>query len=141
LSGFFGLYRFTDHEVSEAVRRFKELKKMSRERTESEKIRLAIMAQKTVIRELKGLRRLFIIHIPGIVIGLVMPVLILLAVLVRYEIIPLSFQGLQGLLALFSVALILLVVLCIAGTIFLTYAFRKRPEARYLDVILTEHNP
>jgi hypothetical protein len=131
---FFGLYSFTEHEVSGAVRRFKELKKMA-ERMESEKIKLARIAQETVIKELKGLKRLLIIHLPGIIVGLVMPLFILLAVLARYGIMPLS---LRGLLALLSLSLISLIVLCIIGTIILAHAFRKRPQARCLDVIL-EH--
>jgi hypothetical protein len=129
---FFGLYRFTEHEVSGAVRRLKELKKMEK-RMERDKIKLARIAQETVIRESRGLKRLIIIHMPGIVVGLVMPVLIFLAVLARYKIMPLS---LRGLLALFSLTLILLIILCIIGTILLTYAFRRRPQAKYLDAIL-----
>jgi hypothetical protein len=129
---FFGLYSFTEHEVLGAVRRLKELKKMAK-RMESEKIKLARIAQETVIREMRGFKRLVIIHIPGIIVGLVMPVFIFLAVLARYEIVPLS---LRGLLALFSLTLILLIILCIIGTIVLARAFRRRPQARYLDVIL-----
>ncbi len=98
-----------------------------------EKVKRAIEAQEMVIKELRGFKRVLIVHIPGIIVGLVMPFFLLLSVLSMSGLVALR---LHGLLALFFLSLMLLLVISIVGTIILAHAFRKRPEFRYLSVLL-----
>jgi len=141
---FFGLYQFFEHEINNAVKRLKELKEKEEKEIKTddrELTRKAREAQDNVIDIARKPWRVIIIHFPGLIVGIVMPFLLLMMYADELMMNVYNLQGLErgGLINLFVISLLALLVIMIIGAIVLAYAFHKRPENKYLDVLRLRH--
>ena len=140
---FFGLYSFIEREVKGAYERRESLRELEKKLDGNhmliyDGIKQAVDAQEAILQLLgKGRRRILLIHLPGVLVGINASLSVLFFLLH-----PLLWPSLGNFLYTLSMTLLIITVLSLSiiiilGTIYLSYIFLKNePERKFFEVIL-----